>query len=156
MPKHNGIRLAGFVVAASTLLGATDALAQQPNVYRTAVSIGASAGVVGAAQTSSGGGYGPGFTASVDVPILSGWDVRVSGGTLHWQSERDWFPGSPYAGRVALDHVDVTVVRHQKFNRKIGYRLEFHGHVTGGPKHSHVRTDMMPAVSLSAGVTRRF
>ena len=202
MSNHASIRLAECALIAWTLQSATALAQPPPNVSRTALSIGVSAGLVGAGQTSSGGGYGPGFTASVDVPVLYGWDVRVSGGTLHWHSERDWFPGSPHAGRVSLDHVNVTVVRHyrrprlhdpagvyfgmgagryryriehgrftnhdsgglhvlvgiqyQKFTQKIGYRLEFQGHVTGGPNHPHIRTDMMPAISLSVGVTRRF
>ena len=202
MSKHAGVRLARCAVVAWMLQGATALAQAPPNVSRTALSIGASAGIVGAGQTSRGGGYGPSFAASVDVPVLAGWDVRVWGGTLHWHSASDWFPGSPYAGRVSLDHVNVTVVRHyrrprlhdpagvyygmgvghyryriergrfthsdsgglnvvvglqyQKPNRNIGYRVEFQGHVTGGPNHPHIWTDMMPAISLSAGVTRRF
>jgi hypothetical protein len=202
MSKHAGIRLAECAVVAWTLQGATVLAQPPPNVSRTGLSISASAGIVGAGHTSSDRGYGPTFTASVDVPVLHGWDVRVWGGRLHWHSGRDWFPGSPYPGRVSLDHVNVTVVRHyrrprlhdpagvyfgmgagryryriehgrftnpdsaglhvlggieyQKFNRNIGYRLEFQAHVTGGPNHPHIRTDMMSAMSISAGVTRRF
>jgi hypothetical protein len=201
MSMHNGIRLAACIVVAGTLHGATAAFAQ-PDVSRTALSIGASAGLVGAGETSSGGGHGLSFMGSVDVPVSHGWSVRVWGGRLHWYPERDWFPGSPYAGSVSLDHVNVTAVRHyrrprlhdpwgvyfgmgagryryriehgrftnpdsgglhvlggieyQKFNRKIGYRFEFQAHVTGGPNHPHIWTDMMPAASISAGVTRRF
>lgn len=201
MSKHNGVRLAACLVVAWTLQGATVAFAQ-PNVSRSALSIGASAGVVGAGRNTSGGGYGPTFTGSVDVPVIPGWGVRVWGGTLHWHSQRDWFPGSPFAGRVSLDHLNVTVVRHyreprlhdpwgvffglgaghyryriehgrftnpnsggmhvlggleyQKFHRNIGYRLEFQAHVTGGPNHPHIWTDMLPAMSISAGMTRRF
>lgn len=201
MSTIHRMRLAGCFVGASMLSGGAPAFAQ-PTVSRSAISITASAGIVNAGRESSGGGFGPVLSGSVDVPVRPKWSVRVSAGRLHWHPTRDWFPGMPYAGPVSLDHVNVTLVRqykaprmhdpwgvfaglgggkywyrieqgrftnpnpggllalfgieYQKFERRLGYRLEMQFHVTGGPNHPQIWTDMMPAASLVAGITRRF
>jgi hypothetical protein len=103
----------GFVVVSAmawVVAGSAPALAQ-PNVSRSALTVGAALGVSGAGSSWSGGGTGPLLSGYVEVPVDPAWRVRLSGGRMRWTPSNEPHDGGLQAGRVSLTYAGVAVTR---------------------------------------------
>ena len=83
----------------------------QPNVSQSALTVGATLGVAGTGNSWSGGGTGPVFGGSVEVPVVPTWRLRVSGGRMRWTPTNEPNGGGLQAGRVSLTYAGVAVMR---------------------------------------------
>lgn len=112
------------ITAASPVFG-------QPSVSRSALTVGATAGIASAGQTERGGGRGPVFAGHVEVPIAGTYMIRLSGGTMRWTPTNDVLGIPPEAGRIALDHVTAVVMRHY-IEQTVENPVGFYAGVGGG------------------------
>ena len=86
-------------------------------------------------------------TLRVPLGIYTG----VGAGYYRYRIERGAF-GRPTSAGFHF----VGGAEYQKFERDLGLRFELALHLTGGPHHEQVWAEVIPALSVSIGVSKRF
>jgi hypothetical protein len=110
MQRQDWTGIVACLAAAWVILGARPAFGQ-PNVSRSAPTVGATVGIVGVGSSWSGGGEGLVVNGHLDLPAVPSWRVRLAAGTLRWRPTNEALGGEPRTDRARLTHVTATAIR---------------------------------------------
>jgi hypothetical protein len=87
--------------------------------------------------------------ATLRVPL--GLYTGMGAGYYRYRIEQGQFSRRTSAGFHFLGGAE-----YQKFDRDLGVRVELELHLTGGPHHEQVWAEVIPALSVSIGLSKRF